>query len=200
MKHFRSRFRRYGAGILAGAVLLALTVIPVRLAIAMHQAPRPQAIFTLGGDPSREAAAAELARHYPSLDVWVSTGETRQKSQAIFRAANIPDDRLHLDYRAVDTVTNFTMLVSDFKQRQIQHVYVVTSDFHMPRAKAIATIVLGSRGITFTPVVVPSDRPAESSARVLRDVGRSILWMMTGRTGTTLHEIQDRIQDREIRN
>jgi len=184
---------------LAGAVLLALTVIPVRLAIAMHQAPRPQAILTLGGDPSREAVAAQLARHYSSLDVWVSTGETRQKSQAIFRAAGIPDDRLHLDYRAIDTVTNFTTLVSDFEQRQIQHVYVVTSDFHMPRAKAIATIVLGSRGITFTPVVVPSDRPAESSARVLRDVGRAILWMMIGRTGATLHEIQDRIQDREIR-
>ncbi|MBD1849841.1 YdcF family protein [Cyanobacteria bacterium FACHB-502] len=169
-------------------------MIPVRLAVAAHQAPRPQVILTLGGDPSREAAAAQLARHYPSLDVWVSTGETRQKSQAIFRAAGIPDDRLHLDYRAIDTVTNFTTLVSDFEQRQIQHVYVVTSDFHMPRAKAIATIVLGSRGITFTPVVVPSARARESSARIWRDVGRSVLWIMTGRTGATLHEIQDRVQ------
>ncbi len=191
---------RWASISLAALLAIVLLMIPVRLAVAAHQAPRPQVILTLGGDPSREAAAAQLARHYPSLDVWVSTGETRQKSQAIFRAAGIPDDRLHLDYRAIDTVTNFTTLVSDFEQRQIQHVYVVTSDFHMPRAKAIATIVLGSRGITFTPVVVPSDRPAESSARVLRDVGRAILWMMIGRTGATLHEIQDRIQDREIQN
>jgi len=177
---------------LVGLMAIVLLIIPVRLTIAAHQAPRPQAILTLGGDPRREEAAAQLARHYPSLDVWVSTGETRQKSEAIFQSSGIPDDRLHLDYRAVDTVTNFTTLVSDFRQRGIRHIFVVTSDFHMPRAKAIAAIVLGSQGITFTPVAVPSNRPKESSARVLRDMGRSVVWIVTGRTGATFGE---RIRD-----
>lgn len=163
-----------------------LLLIAVRLSIAADQAPYPQAILTLGGDPKREKAAAELAKHYPSLEVWVSTGETPQRSTAIFRSAGIAGDRVHLDYRAVDTVTNFTTLVSDLQQRQIQHIYLVTSDFHMPRAKAIATIVLGSQGIAFTPVAVPSDRSPEMTIRVVRDCLRSLLWIVSGRTGASL--------------
>lgn len=168
---------------LLGAVLL---MIPVRLAIAMHQAPRPQVILTLGGNPDREKAAAQLAKYYPALPVWVSTGELPKTARAIFQAAGVSDDRVRLDYRATDTVTNFTTLVSDLQRQQIQHVYLVTSDFHMPRASAIATIVLGSRGITFTPVPVSSTHAPESSDRIVRDIGRSILWIFTGRTGATV--------------
>ncbi|WP_225913905.1 YdcF family protein [Leptolyngbya ohadii] len=171
-----------------GFILLLLLLIPVRLSIAAHQAPRPQAILVLGGDPRREEAAAQLAHHYPDLEVWVSTGEVRQRSETIFRNAGIADDRVHLDYRAVDTVTNFTTLVADFKRRNIQHVFVVTSDFHMTRAKAIATVVLGSQGIAFTPVSVSSDRSREAPVRVWRDIGRSVMWIFTGRTGSSIGE------------
>ncbi|HEY9706719.1 MAG TPA: YdcF family protein, partial [Oculatellaceae cyanobacterium] len=106
---------------------------------------------------------------------------------AIFRAAGISDARVHLDYRALDTVTNFTTLVADFNSRNIQHLYLITSDFHMPRAKAIATIVLGSQGIAFTPVSIPSNEPAESKLRILRDTGRALLWMIVGRTGASFN-------------
>jgi hypothetical protein len=56
----------------------------------------------------------------------------------------------------------------------------------MPRALAIATFVLGSQGIAFTPVSVPSDQPAESWLRILRDSARALLWVVTGRTGASL--------------
>jgi uncharacterized SAM-binding protein YcdF (DUF218 family) len=188
LKKLRLKLVRWALLSLVGFLVSLLLIIPIRLAIATHQAPYPQAILTLGGNPAREKAAAQLARYHPSLEVWVSTGETPQDAQAIFRAAGVSDERVHLDYRAVDTVTNFTTLVSDFKQHQIQHVYLVTSDFHMPRARAIATVVLGSQGITFTPVAVPSTHSKESSIRIARDVGRSLLWIVTGRTGATLWE------------
>jgi uncharacterized SAM-binding protein YcdF (DUF218 family) len=165
-----------------------LSVVPVRLAIAQALAPRPQAILVLGGDEVREQAAAQLANAYPDLEVWVSTGESFERSEAIFRAAGVDRRRVYLDYQATDTVTNFTTLVSTFQERRIQHLYVVTSGFHMPRAKAIATLVLGSQGITFTPVATPSDRPAETRMRILRDMGRSVLWIFTGRTGASLEE------------
>lgn len=180
--------RKYWRLGLLGVVLVLLMIIPIRLAIASYQAPDPQAILVLGGRSDREAAAAQLAKRYPELKVWVSTGETPLKAREIFRAAGVADDRLYLDYRAVDTVTNFTTLVSDFKQRQIQHLYLVTSDFHMPRSTAIATVVLGSQGIAFTPVAVPSTTPPESSVRILRDVGRSVIWLLTGRTGSRFKE------------
>ncbi|MEH2101703.1 MAG: hypothetical protein V7K76_18545 [Nostoc sp.] len=47
----------------------------------------------------------------------------------------------------------------------------------------LATIVLGSQGIVVTPVaVVSQNQPSESLVRVLRDCGRSFLWVFVGRT------------------
>ena len=166
-------------------ILLLLSIIPARLAIAYYQTPLPQAILTLGGPPDREEFTAQFAQTYPSLEIWVSSGIPPEQSRAIFRAAGIPDSRVHIDRRAVDTVTNFTSLVADFKRLQIHHIYLITTDFHMPRAKAIATIVLGSQGIAFTPVSIPSKQPTESWVRILRDSGRALLWIIFGRTGAS---------------
>jgi uncharacterized SAM-binding protein YcdF (DUF218 family) len=158
----------------------------MRLAIASYQSPHPQAILTLGGGREREKFTAQFAQYYPSLDIWLSSGSPPQQTRPIFRTAGIPDNRVHLDYRAVDTVTNFTSLVEDLKRRHIQHIYLITSDFHMPRAKAIATIVLGSQGIAFTSVCIPTREPVESQFHILRDVVRALLWLVTGRTGASL--------------
>ena len=172
------------------SIVVLLSFIPVRLAIAYTQFPTPQAILTLGGGREREEFAAKLAQSRPSLAVWVSTGINPEESRAIFQAAGIADQRIHLDRRAVDTVTNFTSLVEDFQERKIGHVYLITSDYHMARAKAIAVFVLGSRGIAFTPLSVPSAEPPESWLIVTRDIGRSLFWIVTGRTGASLKKWQ----------
>jgi uncharacterized SAM-binding protein YcdF (DUF218 family) len=169
------------------SILVLLSLIPIRLAIASYLTPYPQAILVLGGSPDREAAAAELAQENPHLEVWISTGSPPSIAHQIFRATGVASDRLHLDYRAVDTVTNFTTLVSDFKQRHIQHLILITSDYHMPRAIVIATFVLGSQGIAFTPIAVQSRYPqAESLGRIFRDGGRAVIWIITRRTGASL--------------
>ena len=188
MKTFRSIRKGYRfIGIASSALIVLLfSSIPMRLAIASYQAPQPQAILTLGGPPEREEFTAQFAKIHPSLEIWLSTGANYKMAQEIFRSAGIPDERVHLDWRAVDTVTNFTTLLGDFKRRGIQHLYLLTQDFHMPRAKAIATIILGSQGIAFTPVAIPSHEPTETRFHILRDLGRSILWLFTGRTGASL--------------
>ncbi len=165
---------------------MLLLLIPIRLAIANYQTPHPQGILTLGGGQDREEFTARFAQTHPSLEIWVSSGIPPNNAREIFRAVGIRKQRVHLDYRASDTITNFTSLVQDFKNRNIQHLYVITSDFHMLRAKAIASIVLGSQGITFTPISIPSNEPTESFVRILRDSGRSIFWVFTGRTGASL--------------
>jgi uncharacterized SAM-binding protein YcdF (DUF218 family) len=169
-------------------VLTLLLFIPVRLAIAFHQTPQPQAILMLGGTAlgERESFTSEFARWYPSLEIWVSSGLAPNKTRQIFRASGIPDSRLHLDYRATDTVTNFTTLVADFKRHRIQHLYLITSEEHIPRAKAIATLVLGSQGIAFTSLAVPSVQPEESMLTIIRDIIRSVLWIFTGSTGASI--------------
>lgn len=169
--------------ILATSLLIFLGIIPVRLAIAAYRTPQPQAILVLGGGTDREKFATQIAVVEPALEIWVSSGLLPQQAYKIFRAAGIADQRVHLDYQATDTVTNFTTLVPVFKQKRIHHLYLVTSDFHMPRARTIATLILGSQGITFTPVPVLSERPQEPLRLTVRDVGRSFLWIVTGRTG-----------------
>lgn len=160
---------------------------PTRLWIARHQQPRPQAIVVLGGTPDREQIAARLGQTRPNLEIWVSSGTP--EAAEIFDRQGIVRSRLHLDTRATDTVTNFTTLVEDLKQRRVQHVYLVTSDFHMSRATAIGSVVFGSRGIAFTPVATHNPfYPPESRLRLIRDVGRSLMWVVTGQTGSPDHE------------
>lgn len=165
---------------------VAIGYIPARLTIARWQSPQPQAILTLGGRAAREAFTADFARLHPELKIWVSSGLLPQNARPLFRRKGIADDRVNLDYRALDTVTNFTTLVKDLERQNIHHIYLITSDYHMPRARAIATIVLGSHGITFTPIVVPSTHPPEDPIRITRDVARSLIWLTTGYTGADL--------------
>jgi len=173
--------------VLSALPLLLLSSIVIRLAIAYDQAPLPQAILTLGGSRLRTTFTAQFAQRHPALDVWVSSGSPSEEARPLFRAAEIPAQRVHLDYQAVDTLTNFTSLVDDFKRLGVRHVYLITSDFHMRRAKAIATLVFGSQGVAFTPVAIPTDQPPEPWLFALLDSGRALLWLLTGYTGASLN-------------
>ncbi len=143
----------------------------------------PQALLVLGGAIEREVFAAEFARQHPNLDIWVSSGTNPEYAEWLFSQAGISQTRLHLDYDAVDTVTNFTTIVDKFKSQGITSIYLVTSDDHMRRATVIGKIILGSRGITFKPLPVPSGRSPEPIEKVIRDGIRGIVWLTTGYTG-----------------
>lgn len=188
MKNFHNKRKKHHFFCLASVLILVLiSIIPVRLAIAYYQAPLPQAILTLGGGSDREEFTAKFTQMHPSLEIWVSSGTPPNQAREIFQAAGIANTRVHIDRRAVDTVTNFTSLVQDFKKRHFGHLYLITSDFHMARAKAVATFVLGSQGIGFTPVPIPSNKPSESWQPILRDSGRALMWIATRRTGASLN-------------
>ncbi|MBD2730001.1 YdcF family protein [Nostoc sp. FACHB-892] len=169
--------------------LLLTSIIPARIAIAFHQTPVPQAIFVLGGASERMRFAAQFWQSRQNLDIWVSDfAWNLEVNRRIFLQYGVPDAKLHLDGKATDTVTNFTTLAGDFANQRLQHIYLITSDYHMRRASAIATIVLGSQGIVVTPVAVASqNQPSESLVRVLRDYGRSFLWIFTNRTGASFN-------------
>jgi len=180
---FKSRFWRF---------LLTLA-LPVLLWMGYKQVrslETPQAVLVLGGSSSeleRERVAAKLALQYPDLPIWVSSGSTNENYVTrVFAKAGISPQRLHLDYQAKDTVTNFTTLVDDFQVRGIKRIYLVTSDYHMRRARLTGEIILGSRGIDLQPVIVPSKKAPETRKKALRDGARAVLWVMTGHTGSTL--------------
>jgi uncharacterized SAM-binding protein YcdF (DUF218 family) len=147
---------------------------------------RPQAVLVLGGSTKnleREKFTADFAKKHPNIPVWITGGSPPSYTKAIFAKAGIDSRRLYLDYEAVDTVTNFTTLVDELQARGIKSVYLITSDFHMRRACVIGEIVLGSRGIDFQAVSVPSNSSPEPIEKAIRDGARAILWVVTGYTG-----------------
>lgn len=146
----------------------------------------PEAVLVLGGHEEREHFAAQLAQKYPQLPIWVSSGSPQDYARKIFNQKGIRRDRIHLDYRASDTVTNFTTLVDELKAKGIDSVYLITSENHMTRARIIGEIVFGSRGILLKPIPVPSQNPPEPIEKCLRDGIRSIFWLATGHTGAIL--------------
>ncbi|WP_341531243.1 YdcF family protein [Nostoc sp. UHCC 0302] len=150
------------------------------------QYTQPQAVLVLGGSTKRlerEKFTAEFARKYPNIPIWITGGSPPKFTQRVFAKAGIDSKRLHLDYEAVDTVTNFTTLVDELQARGIKSVYLITSDFHMRRACVIGEIILGSRGIELKPVPVPSETSSEPITKSIRDGARAILWVTTGYTG-----------------
>lgn len=170
--------------IAVAVIVTVIGTIPVRIALTQSQVREPEAIFVLGGNLDRDRAAAELAQQHPEVPIWVSVGSNR--SREIFKEAGIDESRLHYDDTATDTVTNFTTMVEPLQENDIHHVYLVTSDYHMRRSRAIGTMVFGSRGIIFTPLAVPSKQETETKIRAARDFGRSLIWLFTGRTGASL--------------
>ncbi|MEB3307331.1 MAG: YdcF family protein [Cyanobacteriota bacterium] len=146
-----------------------------------HQPPQPQLILVLGGDPAREQMAADLARQR-GLPVVVSSGSNPEYAHWLFGQSGMSGDRVHLDYRAYDTLTNFTSVVGDLRQARVRHVLLVTSADHMRRALLVGRIVAGSQGITLTPMAVTCGDQCvrEPITKVLGDGARALLWVITG--------------------
>jgi len=175
--------------IIMWTILLSLTTLMASLAYIRYQQQflTPSVALVLGGAPERERFAAQFAKTHPAVEIWVSSGSNPEYAQWVFDEARIPVEQWHLDYRAVDTVTNFTTLVDELEDRNIDDVYLITSDYHMRRASIVAQIVLGSRGISFKPVAIPTEQAPErpeTMIREVRDGARSILWVVTGKTGS----------------
>ncbi|PZV12422.1 MAG: YdcF family protein [Pseudanabaena sp.] len=162
----------------SGCMIFGLPCLPTISTIPSTR--EPQAILVLGGSPTREKFAAQFALQHPHLPIFVSSGSPEEYAEYVFDQAGVKRDRVHLDYRAVDTVTNFTIMVNELQQRKITDVYVLTSEFHMPRALVIGKIVFGSRGIDMHPVTIPSVIKSEDPAKSLRDGLRSVVWLVTG--------------------
>lgn len=183
--------------VLLWTTFFSLATLLASLAYVRYQQQflTPSVALVLGGSPERERYAAQFAKTHPTVEIWVSSGSNPEYAQWVFDEAQVPNEQWHLDYQAVDTVTNFTTLVDELETRNIEQVYLLTSDYHMRRASVIAQIVLGSRGINFKPVAIPTEhlpeRP-ESMVREVRDGARSILWVMTGKTGSEWRDSFDK--------
>ena len=109
-------------------------------------------------------------------------GTNPEYAQYLVRDAGLTQDRVRLDYRAEDTLGNFTSLVDELQRDGVHHLLLVTSEDHLPRAMAVGGIVAGSRGIRLTGVAVscqPQCRD-ESLGKRIGDGLRAAAWVITG--------------------
>lgn len=142
----------------------------------------PQLILVLGGDVKREKVAGRLATHY-RLPVVVSGGSNPEYARWLFDQEGLRQQQYRLDYRAHDTLSNFTTVVDDLRRGGIRHVLLVTSSDHMDRALLVGRVVAGSRGIQLTPVAVPCGEHChpESLPKRWGDGLRAVVWVLSGR-------------------
>lgn len=164
--------------LLAGAGILALS-----RGVWWPPPPPPQMILVLGGEKAREQVAARIARE-DGLPVVVSGGTNPEYAHWLFEQhEGLPASQVKLDYRAHDTLSNFTSLVDDLRRARIRHALLVTSTDHMDRAMLVGRIVAGSRGIHLTPVPVPCGDLCviESRRKIWGDGARAVYWLVSGR-------------------
>ena len=129
----RRRRRRPRNGRWLLALLAAAGLVVLSRGLWQPPLPPPQMILVLGGDVERERVAADLAAR-DGLPVLVSGGSNPEYAHWLFGRQGLDHGRVQLDYRATDTLTNFTSIVDELKRAKVRHVLLVTSSDHMQRA------------------------------------------------------------------
>lgn len=172
-------------GVLLGGGLMFWMVssgplAPYRQALLDRSAP--QLVLVLGGDVDRERMGAKLAGEL-DLPLLISGGSNREYATWLVQEEGLEPQRVQLDYRAQDTLGNFTSLVDELQQRDVRHVLLVTSADHLSRSMAVGQVVAGSRGIHLTGVPVACKPSCREEGWVKRwgDWLRAVAWVITGR-------------------
>ncbi|CAE7887538.1 Ocrl [Symbiodinium sp. KB8] len=180
-----------------------------------------QWILICGGEPCRDIVGARLGARLelqPNALAFFSSGHFKLQSDFAPEAAvhqkpisHFPGVDLlqlqkvmQLDREAIDTLANFTTFLRCIDKKRLARnrsapvdVVVVTSSYHVPRAKTIATLVLGSRGLSFHFAEAPAQGVEEKedmarrslregSFRCARDALRALVWLVSSFEGATL--------------
>lgn len=148
------------------------------LILAAAEKQPPSAIVVLGGGIRREQLAARLAQDHPEIRVIVSSGSGIPCLYKVFvEDARLPWERVTIDHKATDTLTNFTATLPYLKAAGDRKVWLVATDGHLPRAQILARIIWGSQGIVMDPMVLKGDGNQESGIKTVIDTTRALLWV-----------------------
>jgi uncharacterized SAM-binding protein YcdF (DUF218 family) len=165
--------------ILAWLVVSLLFNLAIKLPV--NQTKPVDAIFVLGGSIRRELYAAQIAHEYSQLPILISQGSKEPCLWKIFQKQAVNLQRVWSEQCANSTFENFFFSVPILRHWGVHKVKLITSGNHLPRAKLLAKILLGSQGIAVefdSPVErgVPGNN--ESTLKTILDVTRSLLWVL----------------------
>ena len=140
----------------------------------------PQIVMVLGGDLKREDLGIKMAKTL-GLPLLISGGSNREHALWAVKKSGLSTDLVILDYRAKDTLSNFTSIINELVAKEISHILTITSKDHMNRAMVVGQIVAGSRGVRLTSIPV-SCAPLckeETLQKLIFDFIRAIIWVAT---------------------
>ena len=163
-------------------LVVGLVVLVGGWAIALFAASQEPigTYLVLGGSIKREMYVADkIAKQHPETPILISAGASPPCIVGLLDRAGAPSEQVWLESCAKSTFGNFYFGLSILEKWQVRHVKVVTSGTHLPRAKWLAQIILGSRGIWVEIEVVPEiGVPAntESWVKTILDIGRALAW------------------------
>ncbi len=164
--------------VLVGFILASLAFnVFVRLPVnANHQV---DGILVLGGSIRREVYAAQLAPQYRDTPIILSQGSKPPCIKLIFQRQQAPMDNVWVEQCAYSTFDNFFFCVPLLQKHGVHKVKMITSQTHLPRAKWLAQIHLGAKGIAVE-VDTPREKGVpgndESDLKTFFDVTRSLIW------------------------
>jgi uncharacterized SAM-binding protein YcdF (DUF218 family) len=151
------------------------------LALQLHSAAAQpvDAYLVLGGSIRREIYIAQVAKQHPNIPILISQGSQDPCIWLIFQREAAPVQQIWLEKCADSTFGNFYFSVPILHEWGMRHVKLVTSPTHLPRAKWMAQILLGARGIWVEPDLVEEQGVPANTESVLKtglDITRSLGW------------------------
>ncbi|NER08264.1 MAG: YdcF family protein [Okeania sp. SIO3C4] len=135
--------------------------------------------LVLGGSIKREMYIAKVAKQDPQIPILISSGSQDPCIVGLFERENAPVEKVWLEYCSKSTFGNLYFTLPILKKWGVEHIKLVTSASHLPRAKWLAQIILGANGIWVeTDIVEETGVPGnkESSLKTGLDVIRSLFW------------------------
>ena len=137
------------------------------------------AYLVLGGSIKREIYIANIAKQYPQTPILISSGSVDPCIVGLFQQKNVPLEKVWLEHCAKSTFGNLYFTLPILQKWGVQHIKLVTSPTHLPRAKWLAQIILGAHGIwvetnIIEEIGVPGNR--ESVLKTGLDVIRGLFW------------------------
>ncbi|MGK7931222.1 MAG: YdcF family protein [Microcystaceae cyanobacterium] len=161
--------------------LLTSKIVWNLLIILPENSQKPvDAILVLGGSIQRELYVGKIATQYPKIPIIISGGSDAPCVFQIFDYYQAPMENVWLESCATSTFGNFVFTTSLLKEKQVHKVLVITSPTHIPRAKYLAYIHLGTQGMGIKMKVIKQRGVPgnwESNFKTALDVTRSILWV-----------------------
>ena len=147
--------------------------------VLMNQSS-PGIILVLGGDSKRESIGLRLSKEL-NIPIIISGGSNPEHANWLIQKEGVSTRKVKLDYRAKDTISNFTSIIDDLNSAGVEHILMITSQNHFERAQATGSIIVGSQGIKLTGISIECSsycKPEKKHKKAL-DTIRALTWIIT---------------------